>query len=199
MGLLRFLLAAVLLGAASAKLLSGRAGRDALRSYGLRDERARAAVWASTIAVEAALAVGVAAGLPWVAAAAAAVFGTFASILALAVVRGLSGKPCGCFGSHSRIGWPAVARAALLAAGFAVVAFLPGYEPSTEAWLAAGLSVSLVGLGVLGVAVLALAREARRAAARRGAAGGPLDRPRGPGAGRPGRADRPLRGLSRKP
>ena len=159
MGLLRFLLAAVLLGAASAKLLSGRAGRDALRSYGLRDERARAAVWASTIAVEAALAVGVAVGLPWVAAAAAALFGTFASILALAVLRGLSGKPCGCFGSHSRIGWPAVTRAALLAAGFAVVAFLPGYEPSTEAWLAAGLSVSLVGLGVLGVAVLALARE----------------------------------------
>lgn len=159
MGLLRFLLAAVLLGSAVAKLLSGRAGRDALRSYGLRDASARAAVWGSTIAVEAALAIAVAAGLPWAAVAAAALLAAFALTLAVAVLRGRTGRPCGCFGSRSRIGWPAVGRAAALSAGFALVAFLPAYEPSTDAWLLVGLCVSLGGLAALGIAVLALARE----------------------------------------
>lgn len=159
MGLLRFLLAAALLGSAVAKLLSGRAGRDALRSYGLRDASARGAVWGSTIAVEAALAVAVPAGLPWAAVAAAALLAVFALTLAVAVLRGRAGRPCGCLGSRSRIGWPAVGRAAALSAGFALVAFLPAYEPSTDAWLLVGLCVSLGGLAALGIAVLALARE----------------------------------------
>jgi hypothetical protein len=158
-GLLRFALAGVLLAAAAGKARAGRSGRDALRSYGLGGARVRAAVWASTIALEAGLAIAVAAGAPWVAEAAAGLLGVFALTLAVATLRGLSGQPCGCFGSRSRIGWPAAGRAALLAAGFTAVALLPDYRPSGEAWLAGGLVLALAGLGALGIAVLALARE----------------------------------------
>jgi hypothetical protein len=158
-GLLSFALAGVLLASAAGKARAGRSGRDALRSYGLGDARVRAAVWASTIAVEAGLAIAVAARVPWVAAAAVGLLAVFALILAFAVLQGLSGRPCGCFGGRSRIGWPAAGRAVLLAAAFAVLAFLPDYRPSTEAWLAAGLVVALAGLAALGIALLALARE----------------------------------------
>jgi hypothetical protein len=158
-GLLRFALAGVLLAAAVGKARAGRSGREALRSYGLGDARLRAAVWAATIAVEAGLAVAVAAGVPWTAAAAAGLLAVFALILAVAILQGLSGEPCGCFGGGSRIGWPAAGRTALLAVAFAALAFLPDYRPSTEAWLAAGLVVALAGLAALAVAMLALARE----------------------------------------
>ena len=159
MGLLRFVLAGVLLLAALAKARSGSAGREALRPYGLGGAKVRAATWAATIAVEAGLALAVAVGVPSAAAAAAGLLAAFALLLALAVARGLAGKPCGCFGAGSRIGWPAVGRAALLAAGFAAVALAPDYDPSTEGWLALGLAVALVGLAALAVAVAALARE----------------------------------------
>ena len=159
MGLLSFALAGVLLASAAGKARAGRAGRDALRSYGLANARVRSAVWGSTIAVEAALAIAVAAGVPWAAAAAAGLLAIFALILAVAILQGHSGRPCGCFGSRSRIGRPAAGRAALLAAAFTALAFLPDYRPSTEAWLAAGLIAALAGLAALGIAVLALARE----------------------------------------
>jgi len=158
-GLLRFVLAGVLLLAALAKARSGSAGREALRSYGLSGAGTRAATWAATIAVEVGLALALAAGVPWAAAGAAGLFAAFALLLAVAVARGLTGKPCGCFGASSRIGWPAVGRAALLAAGFAVVALAPDYEPSTEGWLAVGLVAALAGVAALAVAVVALARE----------------------------------------
>jgi methylamine utilization protein MauE len=158
-GLLRFLLAAVLLVAAAAKLSAGRSGREALRSYGLEDSRLRSAAWAGTIVLEAGLAAAVAAGVPGAAEAAAALLGTFALALAGAILRGRAGAPCGCFGSRSRIGWPGVARNALLAAAFAALPFLPDPELTATAWLGIGLAVSLAGLAVLGVALLALARE----------------------------------------
>lgn len=159
MGLLSFALAGVLLASAAGKARAGRAGRDALRSYGLGGPRVRAAVWASTIAVEAGLAVAVAARVPWAAAAAAGLLAVFALILVAAILQGRSGRPCGCLGSRSRIGWPAAGRAALLAAAFTALAFVPDYRPSPLAWLAAGLVVALAGLAALGIAVLALARE----------------------------------------
>jgi hypothetical protein len=158
-GLLSFALAGVLLASAAGKARAGRAGRDALRSYGLGDAPARAAVWASTIAVEAGLAIAVAAGVPWAAAAAGGLLTVFTLILAVAILQGRSGRPCGCFGSRSRIGRPAAGRTALLAMAFTALAFVPDYRPSTEAWLAAGLVVALAGLVALGIAVLALARE----------------------------------------
>jgi methylamine utilization protein MauE len=158
-GLLRFLLAAVLLVSVAAKLSAGRSGRKALRSYGVESASAQASLWAGVIVAETALAAGLAAGVPGAAETTAALLALFAGVLAVAVLRGRSGAPCGCFGGRSRIGWPAVGRTLLLAAAAAVVALAPDTSPSTETWLAAGLAVALVGLAALAVAVLALARE----------------------------------------
>jgi len=157
-GLLRFVLAAVLLGSAAAKLATGGRGRRALASYGLHGRRA-AVAWAGTIALEAVLAVAVAAGVPGAAEAAAVVLGLFTLLLVVAIARGRAGQPCGCFGSRSRIGWGAAARSGCLAAAFAVLPFLPEGSLSTEAWLGVGLGVALVGVAALAVALLALARE----------------------------------------
>lgn len=159
MGLLRFLLAAVLLASATGKLVSGRSSREALGSYGISRAGARAALWALAIAAEAVLAVAVAAGLRGASEAAAALLALFALALAAAILGGRAGAPCGCFNGRSRIGWPALARTALLAAGLAALPFLPDMKLSREAWLGAGLVVALAGLAALTVAVLALARE----------------------------------------
>jgi hypothetical protein len=158
-GLLRFLLAAVLLAAAGAKLVSGRTSREALRSYGITSAAARGALWAATIAAEAGLAGAVAAGMPGAAEAAAGLLAAFALALALAIARGRAGAPCGCLGGRSRIGWPAVARAVLLGGAFAALPLLPDAKPSVQAWLVVGLAIALAGVGVLAVALLALARE----------------------------------------
>ena len=149
----------MLLVSAAAKLAAGRAGREALSSYGVESQRTQAGLWAGIVVVETALAVGLAADVPGAAEAATALLALFAGTLAVAILRGRSGAPCGCFGGRSRIGWPAVARTLLLVAAAALVAFAPDTTPSAEAWLAAGLAVALVGLAVLAVAVLALARE----------------------------------------
>jgi hypothetical protein len=158
-GLVRLVLAAVLLVSAAAKLLSGRAGRDALRSYGIRSSGLRAALWGGVIAAEAALAVLVAVGVPGAAEATTVVLCVFASAQIAAILSGRAGAPCGCFGARSRLGWSGVARTLLLAAAFAVLPVLPDTEPSTDAWLGIGLAVALVAVAVLAVGVLALARE----------------------------------------
>jgi hypothetical protein len=158
-GLLRFLLAAVLLAAAVAKLHAGGRARDALRSYGVDAQWARAGLWAGAIVAEAGLAVAVAAGVSGAALGAAALLGLFAAAVVAAVARGRAGSPCGCFGTRSRIGWAAAARAALLAGAFAALPFLPDPKPSTDAWLGIGLAVSLAAVAALSVALLALARE----------------------------------------
>ncbi|HEX3268694.1 MAG TPA: MauE/DoxX family redox-associated membrane protein [Gaiellaceae bacterium] len=159
MGLLRFLLAAVLLASAAAKLAAGRSGREALRSYGLESARARDALWGAVIAVEAAVAIALAAGVPGAAGAAAILLGVFGLALAAAIRRGRAGAPCGCFGRSSRIGWPALARTAFLTAAAAALVFLPDTKPSIEAWLGIGLAVALVGLVAVAVGLLGLARE----------------------------------------
>ena len=158
MGLLRLVLAAVLLGSAAAKLAAGERGRRALASYGLHGRGATAA-WAGTIALEGVIGVAVAAGVPGAAEAAAVLLGLFTLLLVVAIARGRAGQPCGCFGNRSRIGWGAAVRSACLAAAFAVLPFLPDTSLSTEAWLGVGLAVALVGVAALVVALLALARE----------------------------------------
>jgi Methylamine utilisation protein MauE len=158
-GLLQVSLGAVLIAAAGAKLLAGGRARLALRSYGIASPRARAALWTLAIAAEAGLGAAVAAGVPGAAEAAAALLAVFALALVVAIARGRAGSPCGCFGGRSRIGWPAVARTALLAAALAALPLLPDTQPSTDAWLATGLVVALVAVAALAVAVLALARE----------------------------------------
>ena len=149
----------MLLAAAGAKLGGGASARSALRSYGVTSARARAAVWASLIVLEAVLGVAVAAGLPGAAGSAAALLGLFAAALVVAIARGRAGSPCGCFGARSPIGWSAVARTVLLAGAFAALPFVPDGRPSTDAWLGIGLAVALTGVAVLTVALLALARE----------------------------------------
>ena len=148
----------MLIGSAATKLAAGERGRRALGSYGLHGGAA-AAAWAGTIALEGVLGVLVAAGVPGAAEAAAVLLGVFTLLLVVAIARGRSGRPCGCFGSRSRIGWGAAARSACLAAAFAVLPFLPDASLSTQAWLGAGLAVALVGVAALAVALLALARE----------------------------------------
>jgi hypothetical protein len=158
-GLLRFSLAALLLAAAAAKLESGRAGREALGSYGITSRGLQSVLWAATIVVEAGLGVAVAAGVAGASEAAAGLLALFALALVLAIARGRAGAPCGCLGGRSRIGWPGVARAALLAAALAALSFLPDATPSTQTWLAIGLAVALAGVVALAVALLALGRE----------------------------------------
>jgi hypothetical protein len=157
-GLLQFLLAAVLLVAAAGKARAGGTARDALRSYGLEDARLRTAAWALAIAAEAALAVAVVVDVEF-ALAAAALLALFACAQVVAIARGRAGAPCGCFGGRARIGWWSVARTTVLAAAFAALPFLPDTKLSTDAWLALGLGVALVAVGGLAVALLALARE----------------------------------------
>jgi len=158
-GLLRFLLAAVLLASAAGKLVSGRVGREALGSYGIAWPEARAVLWGGAVAAETVLALAVAVEVRGGAEAAAALLAVFALALAAAILRGRAGAPCGCFGGRSRIGWPAFVRTALLAGAFATLPLLPDTELSSETWLAVGLAVALAGLVAVALAVLALARE----------------------------------------
>jgi hypothetical protein len=158
-GLLRIVLSAVLLAAAVGKARAGGSGREALRSFGLEDRRARAVAWAAAILAETALAVAVALDVPGAAFAASALLASFAAAHLVAIARGRAGAPCGCFGSRSRIGRASVLRAGALAVALAALPFLPDTNPSTDAWLAIGLGVALFGLVALGVAVVALARE----------------------------------------
>jgi hypothetical protein len=157
-GLLQFVLSAVLLVAAAGKARGGAAARDALRVYGLGSARLRGVAWGAAIAAEVGLAVAVAIDVDAAFAAAALLF-AFALAQGVALSRGHAGAPCGCFGGRSRLGRGTVARTALLASAFLALPFLPDTEPSTEAWLGIGLGVALVGVAALAVALLALARE----------------------------------------
>jgi hypothetical protein len=121
-----------------------------------------AAAWAllgALVAVELALAAGVALGSTAAAYAAAALMVAFAAALAAAIATGRAGRPCPCFGSRSRVGWRGVARNLALAGGFVAVPHVDAVALSADAWLALGLAVALAAAAVLAVAVLALARE----------------------------------------
>jgi hypothetical protein len=157
--LIRFLLGAVLVFTAGAKLAAGQAGREALRTYGLAASSSRTAFWAFLIAVESGLGGAVAAGVPGTAEAAAGMLAVFTAALLFGIGRGRAGQPCGCLGGRSRIGWAAVARSAVLAVACAAVPVLPDTRPSTQTWLVIGLGASLTGVAALAIALLALARE----------------------------------------
>lgn len=127
---LRLLLAGVLVVAAASKLAGGRRGQEALATFGLDSERGRAIASGALIAVELTLAAGVAAGVEAFAWAAALFMLGLSGALVSAISSGRSGRPCGCFGAGSTVGWGAVARSLVLAAGFAAVPFLP----ATSTW-----------------------------------------------------------------
>lgn len=153
------LLAFALLASAVAKLARPRAAQAALSTYGLRTPRARAAAWGAAVAVEGALAVGVALGSDPAAWSAAALMLLFAALLARALRAGRAGAPCGCLGARGRVGAGALARTAGLAVAFAALPFVPDVDPAATGWLAIGLGLAVAGLCALTVLLLALARE----------------------------------------
>lgn len=157
--LARLLLAGALAGAALAKLASPRTSEAALATFGFREGGLRRLSWASLIALELALAAGVALGLDGAAYGAAALMAMFAALMGSALMRGRAGAPCACFGARSTVSGLSVARNLALAAAFAAVPSLPSGELSTDAWLGLGLGVVLLACVGLGIAVLALARE----------------------------------------
>jgi hypothetical protein len=152
-------LGVVLLVSAALKLVDGPGARAALATYGVRSERASRVLWGSVVGIELVLAVGVGAGLEAAAYAAAALMAAFCVVQAGALMTGRAGAPCACFGARGRVSNGSVGRAALLAAAFAALPLLPRDEPSTDAWLAIGLGIALLGVVALAVVVLALARE----------------------------------------
>ena len=149
----------VLLASAVLKLVDPAGTRAALATYGVRREDLARVLWGALVAVEAALAVAVGAGLDAAAYAAAGLLALFCVAQAVALATGRGGAPCACFGARGRVSRGSLARTALLASALAIVPLLPRSEPSTEGWLAIGLAVALAGLVALAVVVLALARE----------------------------------------
>lgn len=156
---LRLALAALLGGAALAKLASPASSQAALGTFGFAEGPLRRVAWATLLIAELGLAIGVAAGSDEAAYAAAALMAMFAALLGGALMRGRAGAPCACFGARSRVTPWAVGRNLLLAAGFALLPSLPSASLSTDEWLALGLVVALLACTALAVAVLALARE----------------------------------------
>ena len=151
-------------GVRAARLGGGEARRPGRKPGGAGDVwRAIAARCARHLGgadpVEAALAVGVGAGIDAAAYAAGALLAAFCALQAAALAAGRGGAPCACFGARGRVSRGSVARTGLLAIAFAALPLLPRTEPSTEGWLAIGLAAALLGLLALAVVVLALARE----------------------------------------
>jgi hypothetical protein len=149
----RCLLAAVLVVAAALK--TARPGESRAALQGLVPGFPLAAL----IAIELALAAGVAAGSDAAALAASVLMLGAAALLGRALAGGHAGAPCGCFGARSKVSRFAVGRALALAAAFLALPFVPHADPSADAWLAIGLVVALLAVAALGVALLALARE----------------------------------------
>jgi hypothetical protein len=156
---LRLLLAGVLGYAALAKLSAPRASLAGLATYGFPDTSLRPVAWASLVALELALAIGVALDDAAAAYAAAALLAMFAALAVAQLLRGRGGAPCACFGPRSKLSWLGVARDAVLATGFALIPSLDSIAIGTQGWLGIAAGVALVASAALGVAVLALARE----------------------------------------
>ena len=105
-------------------------------------------MWAGAIVAEAGLAAALAAGLAWAPAAATALLAGFAVLQAVALARGGSGAPCGCFGARGRLSPGALGRTALLAAACAALPALgdPAQPPlALTAALAAGAVALALG------------------------------------------------------
>jgi hypothetical protein len=152
-------LALVLVASSALKLASPSSTQAALGTFGVFSPTARRLAWAALVVAELVLAAGVAAGVDAAAYAAGILMALFGGALLVALLRGRAGAPCACFGSRSRVGWPAVIRNLALSFAFVALPLVPEHEPSTDEWLALGLTVALLACLGLGIAVLALARE----------------------------------------
>jgi uncharacterized membrane protein YphA (DoxX/SURF4 family) len=156
---LRVFLGVVLAGAALAKLASPRDSMAALDSFGFGGGPLRPIAWASLIALELALAVGVLLGSAVAAYAAAALMLLFGALTAGALFRGRAGAPCACFGPRSKVSWLGVLRNLALAAGFALIPVTDSISLAATGWLGILVGLALLACAGLAVAVLALARE----------------------------------------
>ena len=159
---LRLILAAILVGAALAKMrdLPGAATR--LAAHGV-SERARPGLARALVIGEASLGVLLASGVGQMASAlvAAALFSVFALAFVRLRLRGRARAACGCFGSSRERGTLGVAaRAALLATAAVFVAVgapAPDVGGDRTLWIVVGALGGAVL--VLGVLVLALYRQ----------------------------------------
>ncbi|MBA2522961.1 MAG: hypothetical protein H0V25_06470 [Solirubrobacterales bacterium] len=122
----RLILAAILAFAGISKLASPRAGAEAMAIYGFPTAPLRWAAYAFVALCEVLLAIGIAAGSDAAAYAAAALMAIFALTLGSALMRGMAGEPCGCFGSGSKVSGWAIARNLALAVALAAVPALLG-------------------------------------------------------------------------
>ena len=139
--------ALVLLAAAVLKAADRTATAVALSAHGVPG-RLSAPLWGAAVAAEAGLAAALAAGLPWAPTAAAALLAGFAVIQSVALARGGSGAPCGCFGARGRLSRGSLGRTALLAAACAALPALgaPDAPPlALTAAVAAGAVVLALG------------------------------------------------------
>jgi hypothetical protein len=161
--LLTALVGAALLGAAALKVADRTATAVAAETFGLHGRAARA-VWLPLVALEVGLAIGLIAGPPVGAGAAAAVLAVFSTAQAGAIAAGRSGAPCGCFGARGHLSWGSVARTALLAAAAALVAFAPASQAPPPL---------LTVAGALALAAAIVLRERRPAGALEVAGEGP--------------------------
>src|SRR4051812_15561655 len=106
-------LATILLGAAALKAADRTGSSVALAAYGVPGRLATPA-WGALIALEAALAAGIAAGVTTVAYAAGLVLAVFLVVQLATLARGGEGAPCGCFGAGGRLSRASAGRTALL-------------------------------------------------------------------------------------
>jgi len=139
--------ALVLLAAAVLKAADRTATAVALSAHGVPG-RLTAPLWGAAVAAEAGLAAALAAGLPWAPTATAALLAGFAVLQAVALARGGSGAPCGCFGARGRLSRGSLGRTALLAAACAALPALgaPDAPPlALTAAVAAGAVVLALG------------------------------------------------------
>jgi hypothetical protein len=143
--MLVWLVPAAILIAASASKAADRTGSTvALAAYGVPGRLATPA-WAALIAVEAALAAGIAAGMEVAAYAAGCVLAGFVVVQTAALARGGEGAPCGCFGAGGRLSRASAGRTALLAVGCAALPLL-GSGPELPLMLTAAVAAAVVVL-----------------------------------------------------
>jgi hypothetical protein len=147
-----WLLLGIVLLAASALKAADRMGTTvALAAYGVPG-RLAAPAWAALVALEAALAACLAAGVAGAPYAAAIVLSVFLVAQLVALAQGQEGAPCGCFGSGGRLSRAAAGRTALLALACAVLPLL-----------GVGPHIPLVLTGAVAAAVIVLAAGRRSA------------------------------------
>jgi hypothetical protein len=160
--------ATILLAAAALKAADRRGTTVAVTTYGVPG-RLAAPTWGALVAVEAALAAGIAAGSVLAAQLAGGLLTAFVLAQVVALARGGEGAPCGCFGRGGRLSRATAGRTALLACACAALPLVPG----------PGLPLTLTGALTAVVVVLVSGRRSGRpgGALELAGEGPPLDAP----------------------